>query len=140
MDEIEIDPRIESIVWRGLGIKSVRQIAEETGLNPDQIFAIKRELMEAVDVLTISERRQKLLVMMESMAHDALERAKGASDEFAAGLMNAARGAMKDSIAELARMAKADDGKIEALNAMRVRELMRLIEISVMMILGTERL
>ena len=40
MTDMEIDPRLERLVWKSLGLKTVRQIAEETGLTPDAIFAI----------------------------------------------------------------------------------------------------
>lgn len=130
-DDIEIDPRLEKIVWRSLGVKSVRQIAEETGLNPEQIFAVKREMLDAVDVLTVQEKRTKILVAMEQLAQDALDRADGASDEFAAGMLNAARGAMKDMLTEFNRASKQDQGAIEQLNQLRVRELLRLVDTAV---------
>lgn len=126
MTDMEIDPRLETIVWKSLGLKSVRQISEETGLAPEQIFSIKRELLDAVDELTIAEKRTKILVTLESMAQDAIERSAGASDEFAAGLLNAARGALKDSLTELARLSKLDDEKIVALNELRRKEIVRL--------------
>lgn len=130
-DDIEIDPRIERIVWKGLGLKTVRQIAEETGLQPEQIFAVKREMLDAVDVLSVQEKRTKILVAMEQLAQDALDRADGASDEFAAGMLNAARGAMKDMLTEFNRASKQDQGAIEQLNQLRVRELLRLVDSTV---------
>lgn len=130
-DDIEIDPRIERIVWRSLGVKSVRQIAEETGLNPEQIFAVKREMLDAVDVLSVQEKRTKILVAMEQLAQDALDRADGASDEFAAGMLNAARGAMKDMLTEFNRASKQDQGAIERLNQLRLREILRLVDTTV---------
>lgn len=127
----EIDPRLEKIVWRSLGVKSVRQIAEETGLNPEQIFAVKREMLDAVDVLSIQEKRTKILVALEQLAQDALDRAKDSSDEFSAGHYNAARGAMKDMLTEFNRVSKQDQGAIEQLNQLRVRELLRLVDSTV---------
>lgn len=131
MTDIEIDPRLEKIVWRSLGVKSVRQIAEETGLNPEQIFAVKREMLDAVDVLSIQEKRTKILVALEQLAQDALDRAKDSSDEFSAGHYNAARGAMKDMLTEFNRVSKQDQGAIEQLNQLRVRELLRLVDSTV---------
>lgn len=127
-DDIEIDPRIERIIWKGLGVRTVRQMAEETGLSPEQIFAIKREMLEAVDVLTVQEKRQKILVDMEKLAQDALDRAEDSSDEFFAGMMNAARGAMKDMLTALNQTAKGEQEAIERLNDLRVRELLGLID------------
>lgn len=127
MSDMEIDPRLEKIVWKSLGLKSVRQISEETGLAPEQIFAIKREMLDSVDVLTVQEKRTKILVAMEQLAQDALDRADGASDEFAAGMLNAARGAMKDMLTEFNRASKADQGAVDSLNALRVKELFSLL-------------
>lgn len=130
-DENVIDERLQKIVWRSLGVKSVRQISEETGLNPEQIFAVKREMLDSVDVLTVQEKRTKILVAMEQLAQDALDRADGASDEFAAGMLNAARGAMKDMLTEFNRASKQDQGAIEQLNQLRVREILRLVDSTV---------
>lgn len=127
-DDIEIDPRIERIIWKGLGVKSVRQMADETGLEPEQVYAIKRELLSAVDVLTVQEKRQKILIDMEKLAQDSLERAEGSSDEFFAGMMNTARGAMKDMLTALNQTAKGEQEAIERLNDLRVRELLGLID------------
>ena len=127
-DDIEIDPRIERIVWKGLGLKSVRQMAEETGLEPEQVYAIKRELLSAVDVLTVQEKRQKILIDMEKLAQDSLDRAEGSSDEFFAGMMNAARGAMKDMLTALNQTAKGEQEAIDRLNGLRVKELLSLID------------
>lgn len=128
MTDMEIDPRLEKIVWRSLGLRSVRQISEETGLAPEQIFAIKREMLDSVDVLTVQEKRTKILVAMEQLAQDALDRADGASDEFAAGMLNAARGAMKDMLTEFNRASKQDQAAVDSLNALRVKELVSLVQ------------
>jgi len=128
MTDSEIDPRIQRIVWKGLGNKSVREMSEETGLSPEEIFAVKRELLGAVDVLTVQEKRQKILIDMEKLAQDALDRAEDSSDEFFAGMMNAARGAMKDMLTALNQTAKGEQEAIERLNDLRIRELLNLID------------
>lgn len=130
-DEIEIDPRIERIVWKGLGLKTVRQLAEETGLQPEQIFAIKRDLYESVDVLTVEQKKQKLIVMLEEIAHDTKEDYDKAPFEFKSGLMNSSIAAMKTIMVELNRTSKEDQGRIEALNQLRVREILRLVDTTV---------
>lgn len=126
VDEFEIDPRIEKIVWRGLGVKSLKAIAEETGLSRDQIIRIREELLSSVDELTITQKRQKLLIELESLAYEARDRAKNMDDEFFSGSMNSAISAIKAVQAELARMSKSDDSKIEALNTLRRREIVRM--------------
>lgn len=120
--------RIERIVWSGLGVKSARQISEEAGIPPDEVLRIKRELLDSVDVLTIAEKRQKLVVELQKLADDARARSERISDEFFAGTVNASVGAMKTVLTELARMDKADQSKIESLNMLRVRELLLLMK------------
>lgn len=120
--------RIENIVWRGLGVKSARQIATEAGIAPDEVLRIKRELLDSVDVLTIAEKRQKLVVELQKLANDARERSERISDEFFAGTVNASVGAMKTVLTELARMEKADQSKVESLNMLRIRELLALLK------------
>lgn len=127
LSDLKIDPRLERAVWKSLGLKSVRQIAQETGLEPEQIFAIKRELLDAVDVLSVNERKMKILVALETLAQDALDRAANASDEFSAGHFNAARGAMKDMLTELNRASKGEQEAIDRLNDLRIRELTSLL-------------
>lgn len=127
-DEIEIDPRLERIVWKSLGLKSVRQIAEETGLAPEQIFAIKRELYEGVDVLSVEQKKQKLIVMLEEIAHDTKEDYDKAPFEFKSGLMNSSIAAMKTIMVELNRTSKEDQGRIDTLNSLRARELFSLLQ------------
>lgn len=125
------EERISEIIWRNIGLKSVRDIAEMTGLKPEEVLRRKNELLDSVDVLSIDQKRQRLLIELDGMARDARDRAQGASDEFYAGTVNAATGAIKTMLAELARMQKQDSGKIEALNQLRVKELLRLVDSTV---------
>lgn len=131
LQEFEIDPRVAKIVWRGLGVKSLKAIADETGLSRDQVIRIRTELLDGVDVLTESQARTKLLVELESMVYEARDRAKTTDDEYYAGMNNAAVSAIKAIQAERQRMSKENKDKIDQLNQMRVRELLRLIDTSV---------
>src|SRR5690606_39089348 len=90
-----------------------------------------RELLESVDVLSIQERRMKIMADLQELAQEARRRYEGASDEFAAGLLNSSVAAWKAMITELARMEKADTSKVESLNAKRVQELVRLVRLTV---------
>lgn len=133
MGEIEHidDTRVDNLIWRYIGQKTVREISELTGLKPEEVLRRKNELLDSVDALSIDEKRQRLLIELDGMARDARDRAKDASDEFYAGTVNAATGAIKTMLAELARMQKQDSGKIEALNQLRIRELLRLVDATV---------
>lgn len=126
-DEPEIDERIERIVWRGLGIKSARQIAEEAGISPETVLRVKRELLESVDVLSIQERRAKLTADLQDIAQRVQDDYDSSPWEFKAGIMNAATSAIDKVLKELARIERQDTSKIEALNELRVRELLRLM-------------
>lgn len=130
LEHIDQD-RIDKAIWKSIGIKSVRQIADETGLKPEEVLRRKNELLDEVDVLSIQQKRQRLLIELDGMARDARKRAEGVIDEYAAGLWNAATSAVKTMLTELARMERQDSGKIEALNNLRIRELLRLIDVTV---------
>lgn len=123
--------RVDELIWRHAGLKPVREIAEMTGLKPEEVLRRKNELLDSVDVLTIEQKRQRLLIELDGMARDARDRSKGISDEFYAGTVNASVGAIKTMLSELARMQKQDSGRIEALNQLRVKELLRLVDVTV---------
>lgn len=126
VEEFEIDPRIEKIVWRGLGVKSLKAIADETGLSRDQIIRIRTELLDGVDVLTEHQARTKLLVELESMVYEARDRAQRSDDEFYSGMMNSAVAAIKAIQAERQRMSKENRNEIVVLNELRRREIVRM--------------
>lgn len=127
LEEYEIDPRLVSQVWQGLGLKPLKQIADETGLSRDQIIRLREEMLSSVDDLTIQQKRQKLIMSLEEMAQEARAAFDNADYEFKAGLINASVGAISKVLAELNRMEKADTSKVESLNQMRIRELVNLV-------------
>lgn len=124
----EEDDRTLRIVWMGLANKSTRQLADETGLSPERIHAIKVEAFSSIDDLTLQQKRHRLMVELEALAEDARDRARNTDDEFYSGMMNSAVSAMKAVLVELARSSKGEDEKIERLNRLRTRELIRLID------------
>lgn len=127
MSEIEVDSRIERIIWRSAGIKSARQVAEETGISPEQVLRIRNELLNSVDELTIQQMRAKLLVDLQEIADVARDDYDSEPDrDKGSKLLTAAIGAQKTVLQELARMEKADNGRIEALNELRRREIVAL--------------
>lgn len=129
-DEMPLE-RIDALIWKYVGLKSVREIAELVGWKPEQVMNRKREMLEEVDSLSIQQKRQRFLVELDGMAREARERAAGTIDEYYAGMINAATSNIKTSLQELARMEKQDQGKIEALNNLRIKELLRLIDVTV---------
>lgn len=127
IDEFKIDPRIERQVWKSLGLKPLKQIAEETGLTRDQIIRIREELLTSVDDLTVMQKRQKLIISLEEMSQAAREDYDNAPFEFKAGVLNSAISAIKAVQSELNRMSKADQSRVDELNQKRIRELVSLI-------------
>lgn len=68
LEEIEIDSRIENLIWRGIGRKSVRKMAEETGLSVERVAQIRTQLIEGVDEITLDMKRSKLLADLQEVA------------------------------------------------------------------------
>lgn len=130
-NEVEISDRIQKMVWKRLGNTPVRKIAEETGLTREQVIAIREELLDSVDELTINQKRQKFLVELEGISQDARKEAETADGRDKGPLYSAAVSAIKTVMAELARMEKTSSQAVESLNALRIRELMRLIDLTV---------
>ena len=131
-DQDARDPRVERAIWRDLGVKSVTIIAREQGMTPDEVFRIKKRLFESLDVLSLEERRMKILVQMEEIANYAFEAAQHVEEERSlAGLLNSAVNAQK----ELLKQWRSDAGKVQqdldSLNATRVRELVRLVKTTI---------
>lgn len=123
--------RVDEAIWRGAGIKSVRTLAAETGLKPEEVLRRKNELLDEVDPLTIQQTRQRLIIDLQHIARKTQEDYESSPVEFKAGLVNSAVASMKLVLAEMTRAEKADNSKVEALNALRQREILRLIQESV---------
>lgn len=127
-NEIEIDSRTERIIWRGLGRKSVRQLAQETGLSVEKVAFIRTQLLESVDELTIDQKRTKLLADLQGIADTARDDYATADDtDSASKLLQVSVGAIKTVLDNLNRMEKNNSERIDSLNALRVQELVDLI-------------
>src|SRR5690625_7746741 len=68
--------RVDALIWKHAGVRPVREIAEMAGVRPDEVLRRKNELLEEVDVLTIQQKRQKLLIELDGIARDARKRAE----------------------------------------------------------------
>ena len=120
--------RVDSIIWKHIGLKSVREIAELCGIKPEAVLRRKNELLDEIDVLSIAEKEARILVELDGMARDMRERAANTIDEYASGMINSSVAALKTMLSQLDRIKKQDQGKIEALNSLRVKELLRLVD------------
>lgn len=129
--EVYDQSRIDTYIWRHVGRKPVSEIAKEVGVKPEEILRRKNELLESVDVLTIQQKRQKLLMELDEMAARAREKAETIGSEFYAGTINASVSAIKAVLGELNRMEKTDQGALDRLNQQRIQELLRLVDTTV---------
>lgn len=125
--ELEVSDRVERIIWKGIGKKSARALAEETGLTPDQVFAIKARLLEAVDEISVQQTKQKLVITLQEIIDKAYEDYDNVAADFKSGLLNSAISASKAVLTELNRVSKQDTERLNSLNEMRVRELTSLM-------------
>lgn len=129
MTEIVVDDRIDRMIWKGIGRKSVRQMAKETGLTVEQVAQRRTELVEGVDEITIQQMRAKLLVDAQDIASTAREDYDDEPDkDKGSKLLTVALGAIKTVLDQLNRMEKASTTAIDELNSLRVRELVSLIQ------------
>lgn len=131
IERTEDSERVRKLIWRHMGVRSAREIAEMTGVPPEAILRVKRELLEEVDVLSIQEKRQRIIVELDEMARDARDRAQGMSDEFYSSSIQASVAAMRLVLGELKLMEKSDNARVESLNQKRVEELLRLVDTTV---------
>lgn len=120
--------RVDEIIWKHIGLKSVREIADLCGIKPEAVLRRKNELLDEIDVLSIAEKEARILVELDGMARDMRERAANTIDEYASGMINSSVAALKTMLSQLDRLKKQDQGKIEALNQLRVKELLRLVD------------
>lgn len=126
------DSRVEQYIWKYVGRKSARQIAEELGVTPDTVLRVKREIVESVDELTVQVQRAKLIATLQELADEAQQRAHDIGDERNyAGVINASVGAIKAVLVELNRVSARESEAVAELNRLRVRELLRLIDATV---------
>lgn len=126
------DQRIQRHVLKHIGKKNAREMAAELGVSPEEILRAKRSIIEETDEITISVEKLKLVRTLQDIAKDAQDAAEKVSDERnKAGLYNSSISAMKTVLTELARTSKNESEAIKQLNEMRVRELLRLLDLTV---------
>ena len=79
----------EDRLWELVGTRTPKQIADELGLPPAEVVRRTREMLESVDVLTIEQQRQKLMIDVGRIARKAEEAFDNSLDERnKSGLLN----------------------------------------------------
>lgn len=119
--------RVDELIWTHISLKPITEIAKMAGVKPEVIMRRKHELVNSIDDLTIKETRQRLTQDLQRIARKTQEDYDAAPFEFKSGLMNSSVAAMKVILVELARLEKADTGRIDELNQKRVKELVDLV-------------
>lgn len=111
------------VIWDGMLTKSVRELADATGLPVPVVLQARNDALEAVDALTVDQRRTRLLIRLQALAEKAEEEFESTTDARSkAPLLSAATGAIKTVLQELRKMDGDSQTDIERLNAMRRRE------------------
>ena len=122
----------EDRLWELVGTRTPKQIADELGLPPAEVVRRTREMLGSVDVLTIEQQRQKLMIDVGRIARKAEEAFDNSLDERnKSGLLNSAVNAQKEVLRQLEKMEVRNAEAVDALNRMRVAELVRLVETAV---------
>lgn len=127
----EEEARIDRFLLRHAGVKSTTEIAKEIGIPPHEVRGRLTVLLDSIDVLTIQQERNRLMITLNELAAKGLERldsiGTGLSDREWAQISQSISNSIKVSLAELARIEAKDETKIEALNALRIKELLNLM-------------
>ena len=134
-DETEWTEEIDRLLLTSVGVKSTAEIAKELGIGPLDVRKRVNELLESIDVLTITQQRQKIMIGLNDLINRASERldaiGTGLSDREWAQIMSASTNAARTLLAELARMEDKDEAALQELNRKRVQELLRLVDITI---------
>jgi hypothetical protein len=96
---------IDSLLIRYAGVKSANDIAEETGLEPEEVLRRTQELLDRV-TLTFPQRRAKAIFQLDEITAEMAGRYKRADDENLARLGNTAAGAIGRVLGELRALEK----------------------------------
>ena len=122
------EERTRNLVWKSLGRKSVSEIAELTGMKPNEVLALSREILTSVDALTIEQQIAKALIDLNEIAVIAREAFEDAEDDRAkAPLLAASITAIKTGVGIIKDLQKQTGTQIERLNELRIRELREMV-------------
>lgn len=126
----EEDERVRSIVWKHLGSKNAREVAELAGVTPDVVMRIKKELLDTTDSLTVQQHQTRILKLVDETATQAIEWAheianSGNPDrERSLGpVLTSANQFLKLATQMLKETEAKNTAQVEALNQLRIREL-----------------
>lgn len=126
---------VDRMILRSVGVKPTTEIASELGMSPLEVRRRVNDLLESIDVLTVQQERTRLLIELRSLVNRATERldaiGTGLSDREFAQVLNSTSQTIRVHLQELDRMEAKDDEALKELNAKRVAELARLVDVTV---------
>lgn len=107
-----------------LGTKTPRQIAELTGVTPETVIMVKRELVESMDALTAEEHVAKSFVELNRITQLAMSEFSSTDDARSkAPLLASAISSVKVSLQMLEKWSAKNKGAVDVLNKRRQMEL-----------------
>lgn len=118
---------IDSIIIRDSGIKSVAEIANDTGLEPEDVERRRQEIFDRIE-LTKHQLYMKALFQLQEIVAQQQAALKGAAPEDVARLGNTAAGAVGRSVKlvqDLEAMANKDTAERDAVYA---RQLVKMVD------------
>lgn len=127
-DEIAQQSYLDDAIWERLGTMSPKAIADELSVTPSFVAGRMRELLEAVDALTIDQQISQAMVRLNQIAQEAQEAAKHTVDEYKAGMWNSAISAHSKVMDQLTRLKRQNEDALQELNRKRVAEIGRLVQ------------
>lgn len=126
----EDDERVRSIVWKHLGSKNAREVAELAGVTPDVVMRIKKDLLDTTDSLTVQQHQTRILKLVDETATQAIEWAHDIANsgnpdrERSLGpILTSANQFLKLATQMLKETEAKNAAQVEALNQLRIREL-----------------
>ncbi|MCK9600628.1 MAG: hypothetical protein M0R06_16405, partial [Sphaerochaeta sp.] len=125
----KIEERTRRQVLRRLGTRTPRQIADEMGVTPDVVLAVKRDIVDSMDALTVDEHVAKAFVDLQEVVGMAMSEFQSTEDARSkAPLLSAAVTATKTTLQMLEKWASKNSGAVETLNKKRQSELITLMQ------------
>lgn len=134
----EDNEHVRSIVWKHLGSKNAREVAELAGVTPDVVMRIKKDLLDTTDSLTVQQHQTRILKLVDETATQAIEWAHDIANsgnpdrERSLGpVLTSANQFLKLATQMLKETEAKNSAQVEALNELRRKELVELMRTTV---------
>lgn len=122
--------RSDDYILRHVGVKTVGEISEATGIPPEKVASRFKELVGTIDILSRPDRINKIILQLEKLASEMMERVSNASDKDAAAISNSVRQIYANVIAELRNIEQMSSNEIAEMQTQYALMLSRMIGVS----------